>query len=59
MLEIEEVIPFYLRIDEDEHTTNPFYARNQEMVKLFEEFNKAFHVVVDDYGRLICTERKK
>ncbi len=59
MLEIEEVIPYYLEIDEEGgHIQNPLYAKNQESVIIFEKFFETFHVVIDEYGRLVCTERK-
>ena len=41
------------------HTTFEIHAKNKESVDLFTEFFNKFHVIVDDYGRLICTERKK
>lgn len=40
------------------HTTSPFHAENPESVKIFEKFCDTFHVVVDDYGRLVCTEKE-
>lgn len=59
MLEIEEVMPLYVEVDnENSYVTNPYYARHQEMVKLFDEFNKHFYTYVDDRGRLVCVERR-
>lgn len=46
-------------IEECHHTSNPFHAENPESVKIFEKFCDTFHVVVDDYGRLVCTEKEK
>ncbi len=71
MLEIDELVPVYICNRErnchymnkfccDEHCSHTFYpgnAKNKESIELFIKFCETFNVVVDDYGRLICTER--
>ena len=60
MLEIEEVIPEYFVVDgENAQTVNPYYAKNQDAVRIFNEFRNTFFVWVDDYGRLVCSEKEK
>lgn len=74
MVEIDEVMPFYICkkqadgkcvlnnsndcFEECNHTTNPAFAKDHESVNIFEKFCDTFHVVVDDYGRLVCTEKE-
>ena len=72
LIEIEEVVPYYIcnksrYCNKSEgcggefchHTISPMFANNQEAITVLEEFKRRFHVVVDDYGRLICTEREE
>ena len=60
MLEIEEVIPEYFVVDSNHaQTVNPYYAKNQDSVRIFNEFRERFFVWVDDYGRLVCTEKEQ
>ena len=40
------------------HVTNPGFAKNKETVDIFNKFCDTFHVCVDDYGRLLCTEKE-
>lgn len=70
MLEIDEKVPFYICEFENlggdgpncyaecHHTTSPFHAKHKEAVDIFNKFCDTFHVCVDDYGRLICTEKE-
>lgn len=72
MLEIEEMMPFYIckkdnvRCNQSitcggedcNHTTFPIHAKNTESIELFNRFFDTFHVCVDDYGRLVCTEKE-
>ena len=70
MIDIEEAMPLYVcnkaRVcaasggcgtDMCNHTTGPMFAKNTRSVALFEEFFSKFSCVVDENGRLICTER--
>ena len=74
MMEIDEVMPYYLcngarmcgdnkqwcgQDDGCKHTTCELFAKNEESVELFKRFTDSFHFVVDDYGKLICTEKEK
>lgn len=72
LIEIEEVVPYYICNksrycnksegcggDMCHHTISSTFAQNQDSIALLEEFKRRFHVVVDDYGRLICTEREE
>ena len=72
MIEIDEMVPLYicerslgscfsnsqLCDDECKHTWTPIHAVDQTAVSVFEEFASRFNVCVDDYGRLICTEKE-
>lgn len=71
MLEIDEMMPFYICGDKEmhelcqarycgacKHITNPSFAKNKEAVELFNKFCETFHVCIDDYGRLVCTEKE-
>ncbi len=70
MLEINEAIGYYICDKAKDcctcetcggeycnHTTDPLHIANSESAKLLDDFMKKFHVAVDDYGRLTCTER--
>lgn len=73
MLEIEEVMPFYLCngptagfvcVDEEcdegcKHTTLGNFAKNPHSVRLLKKFVETFDFIVDDYGRLQCWEKEK
>ena len=72
MIEIDEAVPYYICerpgichendepcFEECHHTTSPFHAKNPNTRVIFEEFMNTFHVVVDENGRLICTEKEK
>ncbi len=72
LIEIEEIVPYYICNksrycnksegcggDMCHHTISSTFAQNQDSIALLEEFKKRFHVVVDDYGRLICTEKEE
>ena len=72
MLEIDEIMPYYICkrdqydclidgngcFEECHHTSFPLHAKNQESVAILEAFTKRFSLVVDAYGRLVCTERE-
>lgn len=70
MIEIDESMPMYVcnkaRVCANSegcggewcnHTSSPMFAKNTKSVALFEEFFAKFSCVVDENGRLICTER--
>ena len=74
MLEIDEIVPFYLCkggssdicvvnmlscYEDCKHVTIPTFAKNESSVKIFEKFCETFNVVVDDYGRLNCFEKEE
>ncbi len=40
------------------HTISPFHAKHKEAIDIFNKFCDTFHVCVDDYGRLVCTEKE-
>lgn len=70
MIEIDESMPMYVcnkaRVcghsegcggDMCNHTVSPMFAKNTRSVALFEEFFAKFSCIVDENGRLVCTER--
>ena len=75
MLEIDEKVPFYICskktdgkcvlnennecFEECNHISIPVHAKHKNAVVLFEKFCDTFNLVIDDYGRLVCTEKEK